>query len=204
MITALRATSQTLAAMLRARFLAEPSLAALFGAGGATVSLATPDEMVRRREIGLSIWLYRVIRDDLTLNRQEERSSFGTFRRVPLPLRLHYLLTPMLSSSADQAPETEQHILGAVLQTFHDHQSLAGADLAGDFAGTSTELHVHLESLALDEITRIWDSLERSYQLSVSYEVSLVEVSSRRPDLGDRVVMTPRARGGLARAGGTP
>lgn len=199
MITALRATSQTLAAVLRARFLAEPTLAVLFGAGGAVVSLSTPDEMVRRREIGLSIWLYRVIRDDMTLGRQEERSSFDTFRRAPLPLRLHYLMTPMLSATADQTPESEQHILGAVLQTFHDHQPLSGADLAGDFAGTDTELNTRLETLSIDEITRIWDSLEQSYQLSLSYEVSVVEVASRRPETNERVVLTPRARTGLAR-----
>jgi hypothetical protein len=204
MITALRATSQTLAALLSARFLSEPSLAGLFGAGGAVVSLATPDEMGRRREAGLSIWLYRVIRDDMTLNRMEERTGFDTFRRVPLPLRLHYLMTPMLAASAAQAPETEQHILGAVLQTFHDHAMLAGSDLAGDFAATDTELQVRLESLALDEITRIWDSLERSYQLSVSYEVSVVEIASRRPDAADRMVLTPRARTGIARMESAP
>jgi hypothetical protein len=199
MITALRATSQTLVSVLSARLLAEPSLAALFGPGGATVSLATPDELVRRRAFGLSIWLYRVVRDEFGLNAQEERMSGDSFRRAPLPLRLHYLITPMLQAAAAQAPESEQHILGAVLQAFHDKPELSGADLSGDFAATNTELHVRLESLALDEITRIWDCLEQSYQLCVSYEVSLVEVASRRPDRADRPVLTPRSRTGLAR-----
>ncbi len=207
MITALRATSQTLVAVLTARLLAEPSLAALFGPGGAIVSLATPDELVRRRAFGLSIWLYRVERDEFCQGGLDQRTSTDTFRRAPLPLRLHYLFTPMLQATAAQAPESEQHILGAVLQAFHDKPDLSGADLSGDFAATNTELHVRLESLALDEITRIWDCLEQSYQLCVSYEVSLVEVASRRPDRADRPVLTPRTRTGLARmadAGSAP
>ena len=38
------------------------------------------------------------------------------------------------------------------------------------------ELKVRLEPLTLEEITRVWEALEGSYQLSVSYEVSVVNI----------------------------
>ena len=35
---------------------------------------------------------------------------------------------------------------------------------------------VRLEPLTLEEITRVWEALDGSYQLSVSYEVSVVNI----------------------------
>jgi len=37
---------------------------------------------------------------------------------------------------------------------------------------------VRLETLGLDETSRIWEGLERSYQLSISYEVSIVVIAA--------------------------
>ena len=39
---------------------------------------------------------------------------------------------------------------------------------------------MRLESQDLEGITRVWDALNRSYQLCVSYEVTLVFVNSAR------------------------
>lgn len=149
-------------------------LASLFDGGGFTVELATPQEMGADAQ-GVSLWLYRVLRDDLRLNdpaRMRPRAQGIELLPPPLPLRLHYLVTAL----AADAPDTEQKILGRIMQLFHSRPMLAGAALQGDLGGTDTELTVRLESLALEELTRIWDALEGSYQLSISYEVSLVNI----------------------------
>jgi len=92
---------------------------------------------------------------------------------------VHYLMTPIITGNANTpAPETEQLVIGRVLQTFNDEPLISGADLAGSYQGTAVELAVRLETLALEEITRIWDSLERSYQLCISYEVAIVSIDS--------------------------
>jgi hypothetical protein len=78
--------------------------------------------------------------------------------------------------------ETRHHIIGAVLQTFHEKPLLSGVLLAGDYSGTSVELAVHLESPDLESIARVWDSLDSAYQLSVSYEVSIVSIYQTAPD----------------------
>jgi hypothetical protein len=76
------------------------------------------------------------------------------------------------------SPDTEQRILGKVLQAFHSSPLIRGVDLKGEFEGTQTELRVRLEPMSLEEITRVWEALKGSYQLSVSYEVTLVNVDS--------------------------
>ena len=183
MHTALRATSQTLSQRIRVQLESDPSLAPFFNSGlGGTmiVSLNTPKEMIERTIAGVSVWLYRVIRDEERLNAPPFRRDFNSLERVPLPVRLHYLITPIINTTVAVAgPETEQVILGKIMQTFHDHPTLRGADLQDDYIGTEVELNVRLESLALEEITRVWDALEGSYQLSLSYEVSVVNIESK-------------------------
>jgi hypothetical protein len=184
MYTALRATSQTLAQYVRQRVESEPNLTPFFNAGsggGMVVSLNTPQEMSEGKIEGLSVWLYRVIRDEQRLNAPPERLGPNQLRRPPLPVRLYYLITPVIDRNGNTTgPEIEQTVLGKVLQIFHDHPILRGTDLQGEFSGTTVELHVRLESLSLEEITRVWDALDRSYQLSVSYEVSVVEIHSEQ------------------------
>jgi hypothetical protein len=174
MYTALRATSRTLAKFLETKFQADPLLSGFFG-GGMVVSLNTPQEMNEKPSEGLSVWLYRIIRDEQRLNDPPVRISPTELRPPPLPVRLHYLMTPVTNEQTGD-PETEQLILGKVLQLFHSHPVLGGADLQAEFTGTEVELHVRLEPLMLEEITRIWEALEGSYQLSVSYEISVVNI----------------------------
>src|SRR5262245_8648847 len=175
MFTALRATSQTLVRFLETRFQADTLLSGFFSGGGMVVSLNTPEEMAEKPAEGLSVWLYRIIRDDQRLNDPPFRLSATELQPPPLPVRLHYLMTPMTNKRTGD-PETEQLILGKVLQLFHGHATLRGADLQAEFSGTEVELKVRLEPMTLEEITRVWEALEGSYQLSVSYEVSVVNI----------------------------
>jgi Pvc16 N-terminal domain len=175
MYTALRATSRTLAKFLETKFQADPLLSGFFG-GGMVVSLNTPEEMNEKPAEGLSVWLYRVIRDEQRLNDPPVRLSPTELQPPPLPLRLHYLVTPVTSERFGD-PETEQIILGKVLQVFYSHPILRGIDLQAEFSGTEVELRMRLEPMSLEEITRVWDALEGSYQLSVSYEVSVVNIT---------------------------
>lgn len=166
MYQALRATSETLKLFL-------DNQVALRGLPSPAVSLSTPTEMDLAATSGLSVWLYRVVRDENRLNDAPGRPDLQHERKAPLPTRLHYLLTPIGLSV-----EVEQELLGVALQAFHDHPKLRGADLGGAFVGTSVELTVRLEQLSLEEITRAWEALQSPYQLSLSYEVSVVMIES--------------------------
>jgi hypothetical protein len=182
MSTALRDTSVSLRGLLENRLNADPEVLALLPPGGSlTVSLNTPEEMGDADEEGLSLWLYRVTRDEHLLNLPGRRVAPDRLRLPALPMRLHYLLTPVFERGQGvSAPEFEQTLLGKVLQLFHEQPTVRGADLAGALAGRDLEVTVRLETLSLEEITRVWDALERSYQLCLSYEISVVPIDARR------------------------
>jgi hypothetical protein len=72
-------------------------------------------------------------------------------------------------------------ILGKILQVFHDTPRVAGSHLVNTLAGSPLELFVRLESLTLDQITRVWEALDRPYQLCTSYEVSVLPIDYKTP-----------------------
>ncbi len=181
MYQALNATSETLREYVSAQILADAFLNAAgnpWNARSMKVTLNTPAEMVDKSHEGVSLWLYRIVRDPERFNDPPLRVSAGAVKPPPLPLRLHYLITPITSRANDGDPVTEQYVLGKVMQVLHSKPVLRGADLRDEFVGSDVELTIRLETLNLDEITRIWDSLEGAYQLCVSYEVSVVNIES--------------------------
>jgi hypothetical protein len=199
MYTVLAAASATLRQMLVDSMAADvgPSGLATFFSGATTVSLETPQEMRDAGRQGLSLWLYRVARDENRLNDPPELHTLPTgeveVRPTPLPVRLHYLVTPLAPAS----PDTEQRVLGRVLQLFHSHPIVSGAFLQAELAGTAAELHLHLEALGLEEITRVWEALDGPYQLSVSYEVSLARIRSAADSLRASLVESVRSDAAL-------
>jgi Pvc16 N-terminal domain len=181
MYQALIATSKTLLDLVDSAIRADPILFAAtspFKVRGMSVRLQTPFEMQDQNREGVSIWLYRIVRDDQRLNDPPTRPTPTTIKPPPLPLRLHYLITPLTNRDNDGDPETEQYLLGKILQLFYSHPVARGVDLKGELAASDAEIHVRLESLSIDELARIWDALEGSYQLSVSYEVAVVNIDS--------------------------
>jgi hypothetical protein len=187
--TNLSAASETLRLLIEQdmqRDVGLNGLANLFDSGH-VISLSTPHEMQGTAQ-GVSLWLYRVVRDENRLNDPPTLRSApdGTVVVIPapLPLQLHYLVTPLTNDS----PDTEQKILGRVLQLFHSQPVVTGDALQEDLAGTEAELHVRLESLSLDELTRVWDALEGSYRLSVSYQVTIANIESASQPLRASVV----------------
>lgn len=182
MYTALYSASTALGNYLRVQLEALPTPGLGFGGGGTrVVVLNTPHEL--REEVkkeGLSVWLYRIERDDMRLNIPDERLPGNLLRPPPLPLRLHFLLTPVTFTGASgAAPDIEQKMLGRAMQALHTKAILQGADLDNtDLEGTDAQLHVHLEALALDELSRVWEALEGSFTLAVSYEVTVVNIDA--------------------------
>ncbi len=187
-------TSETLRKLLEDEFAADfgpGGIASFFTGAGTEVSIDTPEGMTQANRQGLSVWLYRVARDETRLNDPPTVRPLAAggveLLPPPLPLRLHYLMTPI----APKAPDTEQKILGRVLRAFHSRPLVSGALLQGDLMGSGAEIAVRLEQMSLEEITRVWEALEGSYQLSVSYEVTLALVHSAalplRPSLVESV-----------------
>jgi hypothetical protein len=183
MHTSMRATSMTLQDYLLAGFFADTALGALFNptlGGTMQVSLNNPEEMRSNTVDGVSVWLYRVERDDQRLNAPPTRPLPNRLLPTPLPLRLHFLITPIVTIDPAfplVSPGREQEILGKAMQLLYERPVLRGADLRDVLTGTDERISSRLEPMTLEEITRIWNALERPYQLSVSYEVTLAYIA---------------------------
>ncbi len=119
MFTALQATSLSLANLLGMRFMNDVRLRSFFNpvfGGTMIVSLNSPQEMTNLGTQGLSSWLYQVVRDNERLNILPEKIGPNQYRREPLPVRLHYLMTPLVSVQSASSAETEQMIMDAVFR----------------------------------------------------------------------------------------
>lgn len=147
---------------------------ALSGSLSVPVQLYSPPDMKTAGTVpGISLWLYKVSRMAEMLNEPRERKTATQMARTPLPVLLHYLVTPMATD-----PVTCQTLLGRVLQVFNDHSILRGADLLGALQNSSEQLRINLEALTLEELSLVWEALGEPYQLSVTYLVQVAKIDS--------------------------
>lgn len=150
------------------------------------VDLRSPKQMREDNDAaGISLWLYQVTRDSDMLNEPQLRVSRDRVRRKPLPVHLHYLVTPIRPSQED-----EHVLLGRVLQVLQDHSELGPADLAEPLRSESTDYRIVLEALSLEEVSRIWNALQEPYRLSVSYLAQMVRIDSLREPIRSAPVET--------------
>jgi hypothetical protein len=172
--TAIRGVSRTLQAILREHITddGDPQLA------GVTIDMESPKEMREANRTGVSLWLYRVTRNEHILNQPPQRVARDQVLRHPLPINLYYLVTPFTDDPVD-----EQALLGRVLQTFNDHNIVRGSDLQDSLQGGVEELRIALEPLSLEELTRIWHALQEPYQLSVTYQIQMISIESAHQPL---------------------
>jgi hypothetical protein len=141
----------------------------------ARISLESPFDLRNNNSVRLSLYLYRIVEDTFTKNQYPVQGVGLNVRKPPLTLDLYYLMTPLVG-----APREQQIVLGKLMQVLYDRAIVAGADLAGDLAGTDAAIRVALNPVTLEETTRVWQALEMSYRLSVCYVVRVAMVDSRR------------------------
>ncbi len=152
---------------------------------GVKIDLRSPKEMREANAQGVSLWLYRVVRNGDPLNRPPRRINATQTEHVGFPVDLHYLITPIV-----QDPSDEQALIGRVLQVLNDYAILKGATLLGTLENSGQAFRVNFEPMSLEDVTRVWNSLQEPYQTSLPYEVTLVTIDSQRePQEGSPVLV---------------
>jgi hypothetical protein len=175
--------SQSLQAMLTA---------AIFTSGpfpGTIIDLRSPKEIAAPpgdKKI-LSFWLYRVGRFDELENAPPVLRLDGRLERAPLPLVLHYLMTPIANDELNR-----HQLLGLAMRVLHDQAQVGPEFLRPDLLGDiDPPIGLHLEQQSFEETGKIWHALHEPYRLSVSYLVQYVALRSDRSSaLGGRVLET--------------
>ncbi len=129
-------------------------------------------------EEGISLYLYRVATNTTRRNLPPRIGPDGRRYRPPLPLDLHYLLTPWARTAARQ-----QRMLGWSMRVLEDTPILPTGLL--NRYGTEPEtfrpdetVELVCEPISLQEIVNIWDAFKSNLQLSAAYVARMITIDS--------------------------
>jgi len=162
-----------------------------------SVSLLSPKELEGTATNLVALFLYHVTENAYMKNQAAERLGPAQLRFPPLALNLYYLLTPFAGDGTTAIPGWDIHsILGRAMQVFYDNAILEGPALMDVLEKISQEIYfeqienirIILNSLPLDDLTKIWNSLDTPLRLSVCYEVRVVLIASERKIESQRIL----------------
>lgn len=118
----------------------------------------------------LTFYLFRITMNEHARNMR--RPVGAPIQDVPLAVDLHYLLTAWADSA-----EEEQTTLAWAMRELYLHPVLDTAALTKDAGWDPGDvIQIVPSELSTEDIMRIWDALEPSYRLSVSYIARVVRV----------------------------
>jgi hypothetical protein len=141
---------------------------------GDAAQLPTPE--------GASVYLYRVTVNTSRRNLPPRTELDGTRTRPPLPLDLHFLITPFAASA-----EKQYRLLGWILRVIEDTPILPAALLNeleqdGAIFDPDESVELSLDPLSLSDMAILWENLKQVKVLpSVTYIARMVKINSRTP-----------------------
>ena len=146
------------------------------------IILDSPADMEQDQR--LSLFLFRISENPFMKNQDMQKVNSTRLAYPPCTVDLNYMITPRTQN------RTNDHIvLGKIIQIFHDHGTLKDEDLQGNLAGSTEELRLVLSPLSIEDMTQLWNLFrERSYMLSLCYQVTPVKIDSTREIEARRIV----------------
>lgn len=121
----------------------------------------------------VNLYLYQVLENPHAKNQRWITGADGRQQYPPLALNLYYLLTPYASD-----PLSAHDVLSSAMKALYEKSIISGADLRDSLRLSVEQLSVVLCPLGLEDLTRIWNALQKPYRLSVAYEARVVLVES--------------------------
>jgi len=158
----------------------------------AQVSLLPPGEPLPSG-LGVNLYLYRIMESPFTKNQPWPGDKKTPPSNSPaLGLELSYLLTPFAPPPDPSATigDDAHTMLGAAMLAFHEYPILNDVHIKGFDADTVLpqgvlnsfeQIKIRLAITSLEELSKIWATINQPYRLSVAYEVSLVELTPTLP-----------------------
>ena len=148
------------------------------------ISARSPADVTTEDLPQLSLFLYQVAENKQLKNQDPEFIDETRQRYPPLALQLFYML-----SAHARTPEAEFLLTGRAMQVFYDHSVISGSVLKGTLAGSGEELVVAINALSIDDLNKLWSLFgNKSYKLSVGYQVSTALIDSMREEMTGRVI----------------
>jgi hypothetical protein len=165
------------------------------GVQGVHIGAAPPDQAQNSgHPVELNLFLYQAAVDGSLRNQPPRTLVPGESGEPPLPLVLHYLLTPYIKGG-DDVDVTAHHLLGLAVQTLNDHPVLTRTELAdiapySNVADQVERIRISWQQLEEKDIFSLWSIFSSPYRLSVAFEVRAVLIDSRRDSRTPLPVLT--------------
>jgi len=160
------------------------------------VQAGTPRDVSSTTEAAARITLLYTTPQPAHRNDLPERQPDGTRRSPPRTLSCFYLVTTMGAEDGD--PIAAHHALGRIMTLYHDHPTLQLplSDNPGVDPGAFTDLGEGVMSIVqvpimLDQIDKIWTTLDVQLQPWALFEASSVQLVSQLDDAGPAPVVRP-------------
>jgi hypothetical protein len=130
---------------------------------------------------GVTVYLYRVSINTALRSLPPKTAPDGQRYRAALPVDVYYLLTPWAKSAAKQ-----QRLLGWAMRKLQDVTILPASLLnhyvpEGDTFRRHETVELLCETVSLQDMTNILDTIELDQQLSVAYCARMVLLESEVP-----------------------
>ncbi|WP_178134091.1 DUF4255 domain-containing protein [Vineibacter terrae] len=139
---------------------------------GVKVNACPPDRV--RQEAGgrqINLFLFEIAED------AHLRAAAREALPAPLALSLRYLLS-VYGDDGDRADLSAHQVLSEAMRVLHENAVLPVGATGTDAAATPP-LHIVLQPMSLDEMSKLWGSWNSPYRLSVVYDVSPVLLGRR-------------------------
>jgi hypothetical protein len=133
--------------------------------------------------VTVNLFLFRVVENQFAKNQEWLQVGTELLSYPPLALNLFYVLTPFAVNRLD-----EHRALGEAMRVFYNNSIIKEPRLSGALAGSAEELKLDLCQLSIEDLTRIWNALNRPYRLSVCYEVRIALIDSLFAESTTRVI----------------
>ncbi len=159
------------------------------------ITIAPPDvEVAGVAGRRINLYLYQVAENPHLKNQEVPGEGHpGTYGQPPLSLDLHYLVTAYGTSETGPDADLEaQQILGDLMRAVHEFPLITPTLHRGDLpanplildpslVGEFERVKITLQPTSLDDQSKIWTALpQANFRRSVSYNVSVVQIASRR------------------------
>jgi hypothetical protein len=168
--------NKTLYKVLRSQI--DPAVKIVFGS-------PADEESSSDKSPKLYIFLYNVVIDPhfKNANRKIIGGDKLTIQDPPLPLNLHYLMVPEsqpVSGTGEEPPDgVAAHLILAQLMTAFNENSSVHTNYFPDGSSLAESgLVINHETITMDDLSKLWGTFEKPFQLSVAYEVSIVNLQT--------------------------
>ncbi len=142
------------------------------------VTILAPDETGMASDPRINLFLYKVQENPALKNLDWEVKRGEPNRLVPPPLSLNlfYLMTPYAQSDEATGNITAHELLGDAMRIFYENPIVPQVYLVDGLKDSREQIRIMLNTLDLEELSRVWSTFIQPFRLSVLYEVSVVQL----------------------------